>query len=112
MPKLLSDDQITEGTNSLNLNQRENFNVFHKWAKDYVKCYGNNEEPLTHVYFAGKSKLAETIHNVISETLLYRCKDPEKPRVFLLGSARISAVTYGKPVHLTLELNLEQRYLV
>ena len=35
------------------------------------------------------------IYNAILKTLLYHCKDTEKPRVFLLGPTRISAVNVG-----------------
>ena len=31
----------------------------------------------------------------MSKTLLYHCKDPEKPRVLLLGLTGISAVNIG-----------------
>ena len=34
-------------------------------------------------------------YNAISKTLLYCCKDPEKPRVLLLGPTEISAVNIG-----------------
>ena len=36
MPKILTDDEIKEGINSLNSKQREVFNVAYTWAKDYV----------------------------------------------------------------------------
>ena len=117
MPKLLPDDQIAEGINPLNSNQREVFNVFHKWAKDYVKCNGNNVEPLR-IFLSGsrstgKCHLVEIIHKVISETLLYRCKGPEKPRVLLLGLTGISAINIGGTNFiLAFELSLEQRYLI
>ena len=32
MPKVLPDYEITEGKNSLNLKQREVYNVVHAWA--------------------------------------------------------------------------------
>ena len=35
------------------------------------------------------------IYNAISKTLLCHCKDPEKPRVLLLGPTGISAVNVG-----------------
>ena len=43
----------------------------------------------------GKSHLVKVIYNAILKTLLYHCKDNEKPRVLLLGSTRISAVNVG-----------------
>ena len=45
MPQKLTGDEITEGMNSLNSKQRV-FNVIHAWAKDYVKNYGHNFEPI------------------------------------------------------------------
>ena len=35
------------------------------------------------------------IYNTTSKTLFYHCKDPEKPRVLLLGPTGISAVNIG-----------------
>ena len=43
----------------------------------------------------GKSHLVKVICNAISETLLYHCKDPYKPRVLLLGPKEISAINKG-----------------
>ena len=37
----------------------------------------------------------KVIHNAISKSLLYHCKDPEKPRVLLIGHTGISAVNIG-----------------
>ena len=37
----------------------------------------------------------KVIYNALSKTLLYHCKNPEKPRVLLLGPTRISAVNIG-----------------
>ena len=53
-----------------------------------------------HILFSGsggtgKSHLVKVIYNAISKTLLYHCKDPEKPRVLLLGPTGISAVNIG-----------------
>ena len=44
----------------------------------------------------GKSHLMKVICNAISETLLYHCKDPYKPRVLLLGPKEISAINKGR----------------
>ena len=57
--------------------------MVHKWAKDYVKSNGHNVEPI-YIFFSGsgdtgKSHLVKVIYNAISKTLLYHCKDPEKP---------------------------------
>lgn len=36
MPRILSEDEITESINSLNLKQKDVFNVFHTWLYDYA----------------------------------------------------------------------------
>ena len=41
MPQILSKDEIVECINSLDLKQREVFNVVHTWAKDYVNHDGH-----------------------------------------------------------------------
>ena len=35
------------------------------------------------------------MYNAISKALLYHCKDPKKPRVFLLGPTGTSAISIG-----------------
>ena len=37
----------------------------------------------------------KVIYKAISKTLLYHCKDSEKPKALLLGPAGISAVNIG-----------------
>ena len=44
----------------------------------------------------GKSPLVKAIYNAISKTLLYHCKDPEKPSIFLIRPTGISAVNIGE----------------
>ena len=51
----------------------------------------------------GKSYLMKVINNAISKTLLYRCKDPEKPRVLFLGPTGISVNIGGTIIHAGLE---------
>ena len=49
---------------------------------------------------AGESHLVKVIYNAISKTLLYNCKDPQKPRVLLVGLIGTSAVNLGgTPIH-------------
>ena len=73
--------------------------MVHTWVKDYVKYNGHDVEPMC-IFLPGsrglsKSHLVKVIHNAILKTLLYHCKDPEKPRVFILGPTGISAVNIG-----------------
>ena len=39
--------------------------------------------------------MVKTIHQVVSKELFYHSKEPDKPRVLLLGSTSISAVNIG-----------------
>ena len=99
MLQILPENEIAQGINSLNSKQREIFNVVHTWAKEYIKNEGHNVEPI-HIFLsgsggAGKSHLVKVIYNAISKTWLYHCKDPEKPRILLLGPTAISAVNMG-----------------
>ena len=73
--------------------------MVHTWDKNYVKYDGHDVEPV-HIFLSGsggtgKSHFWKVIYNAISITLLCHCKDPEKPRVLLLGSTGISAVNIG-----------------
>ena len=73
--------------------------VVHKCAKDYVKYDGHGVEPV-HIFLSDsggteKFHLVKVIYNDISKTLFYHCKDRVKPRVFLPGPTRISAVNIG-----------------
>ena len=46
MPLILANYKITESINSLNLKQREVFNVVHSWVKEKVKYDGDHVEPI------------------------------------------------------------------
>ena len=53
-----------------------------------------------HIFISGsggtdKSHLVKVIYNAILKTLLYHCKDPDKPRVLLLGPEKVAAVNIG-----------------
>ena len=84
---------------SLNLKQREFFNVVYTSAKDHVKYNEHDFEPV-HIFLSGggrawKFHLVIAIYNAVSKALLYHCKGPEKPIVFLFGRTGISAVNVG-----------------
>ena len=96
MPQVLPDDEIAKGISSLNSKESKIFNVVHTWAKNFVKYDGHGVEPV-HIFLSGsggtgKSHLVKVIYSAISKTLLYHCRDTEKPRVLLLGPTGISAV--------------------
>ena len=99
MPKTLPEHEIVEGINSLNLKHMKIFNVVQTLATDYVKYNGHDVEPV-HLFIScsggtGKSHLVRVIYHAISKTLLYRCKEPEKPIALLLGPTGISTVNIG-----------------
>ena len=76
--------------------------MVHIWANDYLKYDGHDVETV-HIFLSGcgetnKSHLMKVIYNTISKTLTYHCKDPEKPRVLLLGPTGISAVNIGRTI--------------
>ena len=94
MPQILLDDEIAEGVSSLNSKQREVFNVAHARAKDYVNNDGYNHLSLSGIGGTSKSHLVKGVYNAISKTLLYHCKDPEKPSSFTWSYNNISS-KYG-----------------
>ena len=91
--------------------------MVHAWAKNFVKCDGQDIEPV-HIFLSssggmGKSHLGKLIYNAISKTFLYHCKDPKKPRVLFLGPTGISTVNKdGTTIHSGLAIKPEQSYLV
>ena len=71
----------------------------HTWAKDYIKHDWHDVEPV-YIFLSvsggtSKSHLVNVTHSTTPRTLLYHCKDTEKPRVLLLGPTGISAVNIG-----------------
>ena len=81
MSKILADDELAEGINSLNSKQKEVFSVVHKWSKDYIKRDGHNNKPI-HIFLSdsgatSKSHLVKINYDAISKTLLYHYKYPE-----------------------------------
>ena len=73
---------------------------------------------LVHKFFSGnkdtgKSQLMKVAYNTISKTLLYHCKDLEKPKFQLFGPTEASVVNIGgTTIHSGHELHLEQICLV
>ena len=94
MPRIVADDEIVENINFLNSKQRDVFSIVHNWVKEYAKHKGVNVKAV-HIFLSesgatGKSHLVKTIYNAVAKNLLLSCKEPEKPRVFLLGPTTIS----------------------
>ena len=55
MPQLLPDNEIAEGINSLNLKQRDVFNVVRKWAKEYVNAMDIMLNQFTYFFRVGEA---------------------------------------------------------
>ena len=69
--------------------------MVHTWTKNFAKCDGHDVEPM-HIFLSDSGGTDKSnLVRVISKTLLYNCKDSEKPRVLLLGPTGISAVSIG-----------------
>ena len=107
---------MEKAINSLHLKQREVFNVIHTCANGYVK---NNEHDAkaVHIFFLGsrgtvKSHLVKAIYNAKSKSLLYHCKEFDKPRVLLLGPSGILAVNIaGTTIHCGFGIKAETKIL-
>ena len=79
--------------------QREVFNVFHIWAKNYVK-YDVHDVKSVHIFLlgkvgTGKPNLVKVIYSAVFKILPYHCKNPEKLRVHLQEVTGITAVNIG-----------------
>ena len=107
-PTLLSDDALNEKIRSLNIQQRQIFDVVNKWARDTVKNLSSKSpkkvEPiyifLTGKGGCGKSHLINTITHSVSKTLSYHGKDPEKCRVKNCAPTGIAACNVdGNTLH-------------
>ena len=103
IPKKSFDDEIAANIRSLNRKQRMVFDVLHQWARNYIKNVSlktNLQINSVHIFLSGsggtgKSHLIKTIYQVVSTELLYHSKEPDKPRVLVLGPTGISAVNIG-----------------
>ena len=93
MPEIPPDNEIAGSIRSLDEKQRMVFNVVHKWSRNFIKSLSTKRcftvDPIR-IFLSGsggtgKSHLTKTISQAVSKELLYHAKDPEKPRVRLLG---------------------------
>ena len=105
---LLDDDTLNEKICSLNVQQRQIFNVVNKWARETVKNISSKSptkvEPiyifLTGKGGCGKSHLINTITHSVSKTLSYHAKDPDKCRVKNCAPTGIAACNIdGNTLH-------------
>ena len=107
-PTLLSDDILNEKIRSLNVQQRQIFDVLNKWARDTVKnLSAKSSIKVKPIYIfltgkggCGKSHLVNTITHSVSKTLSYHAKDPDKCRVKNCAPTGIAACNVdGNTLH-------------
>ena len=63
----------------------------HQWTKNYVNYGGHHVEPID-MFLSGSRGTGKSYFKVINNTIVYHCKDLEKPRVLILGPTGILAV--------------------
>ena len=112
---VFQDSIISENIRSLNLKQRQVFEVIHKWSRDYVTNFSSKVmkkvKPF-HIFLTGgggvgKSHLIKTIYMSINKVLMYKGGNPEKPRILLLAPTGVAAVNIdGTTIHTALAINV------
>ena len=118
---LMPDVDINDLIQSLNVKQRQIFEVVNKWARSYVKSLSSEQrtdiQPL-HIFITGgagcgKSHLIRTIHASVSKTLSYRSAYTEKTKVLLLAPTGVAAINInGNTIHSGLGIPVECQGLV
>ena len=112
---VFQDSLINENIWSLNVKQRQVFDVIHKWARDYVNNLFSKHVKyikLFHIFLTGgagvgKSHLIKTIFMSISKLLSFKGGDPEKPRILILAPAGMAAINIdGTTIHTALGINV------
>ena len=112
---VFQDSLINENMRSLNVKQRQVFDVIYNWARDYVKNlssrYVKYINPF-HIFLTdgagvGKSHLIKTIFMSISKLLSFKGGDPEKPRILILAPTGVAAINIdGTTIHTALRINV------
>ena len=109
-----ADSDVNSNICSLNRDQRNVFDVVHRWARNDVKSRSSkiqHEVEPVHLFITvgggcGKSHLLRTIYQAISKTLMYNGGDPDKPRILSLAPTGVSAVNIdGTTIHSGLIIN-------
>ncbi|XP_066926174.1 uncharacterized protein [Clytia hemisphaerica] len=105
---LLPDNEINARIRSLNHQQREVFDVIHKWGRDFIKNLSSkvprNIAPF-HIFLTGgggvgKSHLLTTIYHSLSKLLMYRGGEPTKERILVLAPTGVAAINVnGTTIH-------------
>ena len=112
---LFQDSIISENIRSLNLKQRQVFEVINKWSRDYVKNLSSKvmkKVKSFHIFptgggGVGKSHLIKPIYMSINKVLMYKGGNQEKPRILLLAPTGVAAVNIdGTAIHTALGINV------
>ena len=112
---VLEDSLINEYIRSLNVKQRQVFDVINKWARDYVKNLSAKHMKYKtpfHIFFTGgagvgKSHLIKTIFMSISKLLSFKGGDPEKRRIPFLAPTGVAPIKIDKnAIHTALGINV------
>ena len=105
---LLDDDTLNEKIRSLNVQQRQIFDVVNKWARDTVKNLSSKSPTKVDTFYifltgkggCGKSHLINTITHSVSKILSYHAKKPDKCRVKNCAPTGIAACNVdGNTLH-------------
>ena len=112
---VFQDSLINENIRSLNVKQRQVFDVIQKWARDYVENLSSKHvtyiKPF-HIFLTGgagvgESHLIKTIFMSLSKLLSFKGGDPEKPRILILAPTGVAAVNIdGTKIHTALGINV------
>ena len=97
---VFQDFLINENIRSLNVKQRQVFDVIHKWARDYLKNFSYKHMKyikLFHIFLTDgvggcKSRLIKAIFMSISKLVSFKGGDPEKPRILILAPTGVAAI--------------------
>ncbi|XP_066912801.1 uncharacterized protein [Clytia hemisphaerica] len=105
---LLPDNEINTRIRSLNPQQREVFDVIHKWGRNFVKNLSSKDPKIVepfHIFLTGgggvgKSHLLTTIYHSLSKLLMYRGGEPTKQRILVLAPTGVAAINVnGTTIH-------------
>ena len=103
---LMIDTEVNSRIRSLNIKQREIYEVINKWARDYIKnrsCVIHIDTPALHLFITGsggcgKSHLIKTVYHSLTKTLC--SKNSDNPKVLLLVPTGVAAINIeGMTIH-------------
>ena len=112
---VFQDSLINENIRSLNVKQRQVFDIIPKWARDYMKNLSSKHAKYIksfHVFLTGgagvgKSHLMKTIFMSISKLLSFKGGNPEKPRILILAPTGVAAINIDETIiHAALGINI------